>query len=92
MATPAPTPTFSPAFLAQDVTSSVLAAAIPTFALATIGVTLRIFARRLTAAKFWWDDYLIFISYVRRHEPRALHRLPRMIDSRSRSHDSNNAV
>ena len=65
----ATTPIFSAAFLAEDRSSSVLAAAISTFSLATIAVILRIIARRITAAKLWWDDYFIFLAYVCRLPP-----------------------
>ncbi len=34
--------------------------------LATIAVALRLFARKLSAAPFWWDDWTIVASLVRR--------------------------
>ncbi len=32
--------------------------------LATIAVALRLFARKLSAAPFWWDDWTIVASLV----------------------------
>lgn len=32
--------------------------------LATVGVALRLLARRISSAKLWWDDYTIVIALV----------------------------
>ncbi len=32
--------------------------------LSTVAVTARLVARRLSAAKFWWDDYFILLALV----------------------------
>lgn len=57
--------TLSAEQIASDRSTSTFAAAIVTFTLASLAVPLRIFARRLTPANFWWDDWFIFVAYVR---------------------------
>ena len=33
-------------------------------AIATVGVALRLLARRISSARFWWDDYTIIVALV----------------------------
>lgn len=44
----------------------ILGVSITTMGLAMISYALRLYAKRITAAKVWWDDYVIGIGLVRR--------------------------
>ncbi|RFU35395.1 hypothetical protein B7463_g936, partial [Scytalidium lignicola] len=60
----ASTATPSAAYLAQDKTASTFPPQIICFALASIVLPLRIVSRKLTGARFGYDDYFIFIAYI----------------------------
>ena len=43
-----------------------LSGTITLIVLASIAVAARIFARAISVAKFWWDDYVIVLALVKR--------------------------
>ena len=47
----------------------VLGGTITLVVLASISVAARILSRRISAANFWWDDWIIFVAMVRNHHP-----------------------
>lgn len=44
--------------------SSILAAEIVTFSMATIFILLRITSRVVKRVNLWWDDYLAIVCFV----------------------------
>lgn len=61
---PPPILRLSLAELAADRGSQITISYVITFALASILLLLRIYCRRLTKQRLWWDDYLIIVAYV----------------------------
>ena len=43
---------------------NILGAQITLVVLATLSVAFRLLARRMSAAKFWWDDAIIIVAVV----------------------------
>lgn len=45
-------------------TSDIYGSTITMVVAATIAVALRLYARRLSVAKFWWDDWMLVLALV----------------------------
>ena len=43
---------------------SIYASTIVLLIIATVGVSLRFYARRKAGIKFWYDDWLVFFAWV----------------------------
>lgn len=48
----------------DDIAWKVWVGSIVSVVLATLAVTARLIARRLSAARFWWDDFTIFMALL----------------------------
>ena len=54
----------------QSRTAGVYGGTISLLIIAAIAVVLRLTARRISAANFWWDDWTLVIALVSLAEPR----------------------
>ena len=63
-----PTP-LSPQELMADKGYKVLISAIVLYVLVVISVSLRLFARRISKASLWWDDWFILLALAGSSHP-----------------------
>ena len=54
-----------PDFLQQSRVPMIYAVTVTGYCVALLAVALRLFTRRLTKTRIWWDDFLIVASLVR---------------------------
>lgn len=64
MALPPPTDPHALFIYNQDRPGEVYAGTLTLLLVATICVALRFFARRLSSATFWWDDWILLLALV----------------------------
>ena len=77
----------------QSRTSEVYGGTISLIALATLLVIARLAARRISAAKLWWDDVLLVAALVSRGTTSTLSRKPKLtLSSSSVTGDSAHAT
>lgn len=50
----------------QSRVSGIYGGTVPLMVLATIAVAARLVARKLSVAKYWWDDLLVVLALVRK--------------------------
>ena len=55
----------SPETLQQNQSRRVYAVTITGYCVAILAVVLRLVARKVTKARFWWDDFLIAMALVK---------------------------